>query len=145
DVPVWVETQDWWGSGSGHVDNGEASSSSVQIQDQIADHLSRGVSGQVVDWYGPGTSADKSLPFIRASAEAATSTYRFAVMIDKGYFTTCGETVACLNSALAYLTQQYTGSSAYLTDGDGHPLVFFFINSYYTTEYGVLQSIGIDD
>jgi hypothetical protein len=143
-VPIWVETQDWWGDGSGHIDNGEVSSSGAQIQDQIADHLSRGIAGQVLDWYGPGTSADKSLPFVRTSAEASGGKYQFAVMIDKGYFTTCGVTVACLNSALSYLTQQYTGSSAYLTDGSGHPLIFYFINSFYPAEYALLQSSGVD-
>jgi len=143
-VPVWVETQDWWGNGSGHIDNGEVSSSGAQIQDQITDHLSRGISGQVLDWYGPGTTADTSLPFLRTAAEAASGKYQFAVMIDKGYFVACGETVACLNSAIAYLVQKYTGSSAYLTDGDGHPLLFFFINSFYPTQYAILQSSGID-
>jgi hypothetical protein len=143
-VPVWVETQNWWGDGSGHIDNGEVSSSGAQIQDQISDHLSRGISGQVVDWYGPGTTADKSLPFIRTNAEAASGKYQFAVMIDKGFFTSCGVTVACLNSAIAYLVQEYTGSSAYLTDGDGHPLILFFINSYYPSEYAVLQDSGIE-
>jgi hypothetical protein len=143
DVPIWVETQNWWGDGSGHIDNGEVSTDATQIQDQIADHLSRGIAGQVVDWYGPGTTADKALPFIRSSAEAAGSKYEFAVMIDKGYFTSCGVTVACLNSAIAYIVQQYAGSSAYLSD-DGRPLIFFFINSYYPSEYAVLQSTGID-
>ena len=143
DVPIWVETQNWWGDGSGHIDNGEVSTDGAQIQDQIADHVSRGIAGQVVDWYGPGTTADKSLPFIRSGAEAAGGKYQFALMIDKGYFTSCGVTVTCLNSAIAYIVQQYAGSNAYLSV-DGHPLLFFFINSYYSPEYDILQSTGIN-
>jgi hypothetical protein len=145
DVPVWVETQNWWGPGTGHIDNGETSSSATQIANQVADHVSRGIAGQVVDWYGPGTSADLALPFILSNAEATGGKYEFAVMIDKGYFDTCGTTVACLNSALSYIVAHYGGSSAYLKDPSGHPLIFFFINEYYPAQYALFSESGIDD
>ena len=54
-------------------------------------------------------------------------------MIDKGLFTNCRETVACLNGAIAYLVSHYTTSSAYLKDAGGHPILFYFINQYYPT------------
>jgi hypothetical protein len=142
-VPIWVATQNWWSS-SGHIDNGEVSSSAAQIADQIADQVSRGIAGQNVDWYGPGTMADMALPFIQSGAEATNGAYKFAVTIDKGYFMSCGETVACLNAAISYIAAHYATSSAYVTDADGHPLVFFFINSYYPTQYAVLQSPGVE-
>jgi hypothetical protein len=143
-VPIWVETQNWWGT-PGHIDNGENSDSSAQIAAQVADHLSRGFAGQVVDWYGQGTVADGALPFIQSNAEASGGRYQFAIMIDQGYFENgCGETVACLNSAIAYFVSNYTGSPAYLKDSAGHPLVFFFVNQYYPTAYAILTSSGID-
>jgi hypothetical protein len=145
DVPVWVETQNWWGGGSGHIDNGETSANSAQIANQVADHLSRGISGQIVDWYGPGTTADLALPFVLANAEASGGKYEFALMIDKGYFQDhCGNTVACLNSALSYIATHYASSTAYLKDPSGHPLVFFFINEYYPTQYALLSDPGIE-
>ncbi len=143
-VPVWVETQNWWRAGSGHVDNGEESTNAMQIANQVADMMSRGFAGQVVDWYGPGTTADLALPAIRSNAEASGSAFRFAVMIDKGYFDSCGNTVACLNSAIDHLVKNDTPSSAYLTDATGAPLIFFFINSYYPNQYPILSDSGIN-
>ncbi|HEY1960105.1 MAG TPA: hypothetical protein VGH28_31065 [Polyangiaceae bacterium] len=143
-VPVFVETQNWWGDGSGHIDNGEVSSDPTQIANQVADHLSRGFAGQIVDWYGQGTTADKAMPAIRTNAEAAGGKYQFAVMIDKGLFDHCGETVTCLNDSIAYLVSNYTGSTAYLKDGSGHPIIFYFINQYYPTEYAILTGPGVN-
>ncbi|HTY96121.1 MAG TPA: hypothetical protein VMB91_03710 [Solirubrobacteraceae bacterium] len=142
-VPVWVETQNWWGGGNGHIDNGEVSANATQMANEVADQESRGIAGQVVDWYGPGTTADQALPAIRANAEASGGSYEFAVMIDKGYFDSCGNTVACLNSALSYLAANDFPSSAYQTDSAGHPLVYFFINSYYPSQYPILSDPGI--
>jgi hypothetical protein len=143
-VPVFVETQNWWGAGNGHIDNGEVSTSASQIANQVADHISRGFSGQVVDWYGQGTTADKALPAVKSSAEASGGKYQFAIMIDKGLFTGCGETVACLNGAIAYLISSYTASPAYLKDAGGHPIIFYFINQYYPTEYGILNDPSVN-
>jgi hypothetical protein len=144
-TPMWVETQNWWGGGSGHIDNGEDSSSAAQVANQVADHISRGFAGQVVDWYGQGTTADKALPAIESNAEASGGKYQFAVMIDKALFDyTCGANVACLNGAITYLTASYTGSPAYLKDSGGHPILFFFVNQYYPSDYPVLQSSGVD-
>jgi len=103
-MPVWVETQNWWSASNSHIDNGETSASAAQMANQVADQVSRGVAGQVVDWYGPGTPADLALPAIQAGAEATDGGYQFAVMIDQGYFGDCGETTACLSSAISYLS-----------------------------------------
>jgi hypothetical protein len=144
-VPIWVETQNWWGGGSGHIANGEVSSNAGQMANEVADHISRGFAGQVVNWYGPGTTADLGLPSIEAAAEASGGAYRFAVMIDKGYFVWgCGETVACLNSGIAYVASHYGSSPAYLKDSSGKPVIFFFVNEYYPTEYGLLSGPGVD-
>lgn len=144
-VPIWVETQNWWGGGSGHIANGEVSSKSAQMANQVADHISRGFAGQVVDWYGAGTTADLGLPFVQANAEASGGAYKFAVMIDKALFVYgCGETVACLNSSLSYIATHYGTSPAYLKDAGGHPIVFYFVNEYYPTEYGILTGPGVD-
>lgn len=143
-IPVWIATQNWWHSGSGHVDNGEDSTSSSQISAQVSDQISRGFAGQLVDWYGAGTTADQALAYIKTNAEASGGKYRFAVMIDKGYFQdVCGETVACLNQAIDYIVSTYAGSSAYLKDASGHPIIAFFVNQYYPTEYAILNSSGI--
>jgi hypothetical protein len=145
DVPVFVETQNWWGGESAHIDNGEVSSNAMQIANQVADHVSRGIAGQIADWYGPGTTADLALPFVMSDAEASEGKYSFAVMIDAGYFTyACGNTVGCLNSGLAYIATHYGSSPAYLKDSSGHPLVFFFVNDYYPAQYGILSQPGID-
>jgi hypothetical protein len=144
-VPIWVETQNWWDTTSGHIVNGENDGNATQVADQVADHISRGFAGQVVDWIGPGKASDQSLPYIMTAAEASGGAYQFAVMIDKGYFQYgCGNTTDCLEQGLGYIATQYGGSPAYLKDAQGHPIVFYFVNDYYPGPYGVLTDGGID-
>jgi len=147
-VPIWVETQNWWGGTTGgHITNGERSGTADQINNQVADHISRGFAGQVIDWDGKGTTEDLALPFIRAAGEASGGVYKFAVMIDKAFFQYgCpgGANAACVSGAIAYLVANYTSSPAYLKDAAGHPIIFYFVNSYYPADYAILTDGGVN-
>jgi hypothetical protein len=144
DVPVLVASQNWWGS-SGHLDNGEASASAAQADNQVADQISRGFAGQVVAWDGPGRTEDQAVTNIMASAEAAGH-YVFAVRLEEEYLAyACGSggaTVACLNQGIAYIATHYGASPAYLEDAGGHPIVFVFFS--HSADLALLSDPGID-
>src|ERR1019366_2574657 len=67
-----------------------------------------------------------------------------AIVGNKVFFQSGGGPIPSLNGGISYLVSTYTGSPAYLKDMAGRPLIFFFINQYYPTEYGILSSSGID-
>jgi len=115
-VPVVVETQLWWGNGAGHIVNGENSEDPTQIQNVMTDHVSRGFAGQVLDWYGYNSKgqligldaqqdiAAQLIANTISNYQYGSQPYKFALMIDKGFFSNggaggCGNTVACLNEA----------------------------------------------
>jgi hypothetical protein len=143
-VPVWVAAQDWWGQ-SGHIDNGETSSNATQVENQVADQLSRGFSGQVVAWDGPGKTEDKALGLIKASAEASKGAYGFAARLEKNYLDdNCSPaTVDCLNAGIKYLMSTYGSSTAYLKDRSGKPVLFVFIDPE-SSDFKLLSDPGVD-
>src|SRR5207245_11629701 len=53
---IYAELQPWFGD-KRHMSVGYISWDPAQVDDQLNDMLSRGVSGVVIDWYGP---ADKT-------------------------------------------------------------------------------------
>jgi len=137
-VPVWVASQNWWGS-SGHLDNGESSANSQQASNQVADQVSRGFAGQVIAWDGPGKTEDKAVANIMASAEKTDGAYHFAVRFEKEYLSkdNCGSAgigVECVNAGIKYIADNYAGSSAYL-QRDGHPVLFVFISDATDRDY----------
>src|SRR5581483_6479797 len=51
---VYAHLLGWWGTSS-HKDIGYSSSDPAQVKRQVADLVSRGCDGGIVDWYGPGS------------------------------------------------------------------------------------------
>ena len=72
----------WFGQ-SNHVNVGYRSNDPVQVQRQIADMISRGIDGVVVDWYGPNNSEDQAAQLVMHEAEKHPG-FTFAIMIDAG-------------------------------------------------------------
>jgi len=157
-VPILVETQNWWGQGNGHFNNGQNSINVQQIKNQMADHVSRGVSGQVMDWYGYESNGTligatdtedivaQNIVANIASYQYGPEPYKFALMIDKGFLSSasCNNTVSCLNAALSYMASKYFSSPYYMKDSNGHPLVYLFVNSWNGASYNLLFDSGIN-
>ena len=49
---VYAQFQPWFGQSS-HINVGYNSDNPTQVQNQVTDMVSRGISGAIVDWYGP--------------------------------------------------------------------------------------------
>jgi hypothetical protein len=116
-----------WFGGSSHMNVGYSSADAAQIQRQIADMISRGIDGVVVDWYGPNNAVDQATKAVMHEAEKHAG-FTFAIMIDAGAMgnacSGCSSQDA-LTQLLQYVEKTYFGSPAYFTI-QGQPVITNF-------------------
>jgi PKD repeat protein len=126
---VYAHLMAWFG-GSSHVNVGYASNDPAQVTRQVNDMLSRGVSGAIIDWYGPNnTLINNASIYVKQESEKHTN-FEFAIMEDKGALNSCANTAGCdvtgrMIQDLTYAYNTFEQSAAYMRVG-GRPLVFFF-------------------
>jgi hypothetical protein len=113
----------WWG-GPGHVDIGYESDSLSQADAQIADVVSRGFEGIIVDWYGefkePHETATQYL-----LAECESQSAKLIMCHDQGALVGYTDFQQKLIDDLNYINDNYAISAAYEKVG-GVPVVLFF-------------------
>ena len=164
---VFVETQGWFctngvtplptGSGvdqcGSHIDIGYGTNFTAHAQLQVADMMSRGIDGAIMDWTGQSagtgivdmkttdtTAINTGAMFLmKGAAEASGGKFRIAVLEDEG-IKACAATTGCdvtaqLSSDIAFLNTHFFGSPAYLTQG-GRPVLFFFSVDAWVQPYG---------
>ena len=131
---LYAHLVQWFGYGD-HVDVGYVSGDALQVQKQVADMISRGLDGAIVDWYGRGEQRktfhayDMGTQLLMQEAEKHPG-FSFAVMADVGANKDCEREHACdptenLIEDLNYAYRTYEQSPAYLKYHD-QPVVFFF-------------------
>lgn len=128
---IYTNIMFWFGQ-SNHMDVGYNSTDPAQVAAQVDDHVSRGIDGAIVDWYGTiHPFDDTGTQLMMRHAETLEGyPFKFAIMEDKGAIGPCAKTVGCdvnkqLISDLTYVYNTYQGSPAYLRL-NGRPAVFFF-------------------
>src|SRR6266567_9201579 len=74
----------WFGLNN-HISIGYNSDTAAQVQAQVADMMSRGMTGAIADWYGTAnTFIESATTLLRNEAEAHAGQFEFAIMEDKG-------------------------------------------------------------
>jgi hypothetical protein len=111
---------------------GYSSNDPAQVQRQIADMISRGIDGVIVDWYGPNNPIDQATKLVMQEAEKHPG-FSFAIMIDAGAVRAnqcngCSPQQVLVN-LLQYIEQNYFPSSAYM-NVNGQPVVTNFNIDY---------------
>lgn len=132
-----------WFGGTNHMNVGYSSTDATQIHRQIADMISRGINGVVLDWYGPNNSIDQATQLVMAEAEKHPG-FTFAIMVDAGAikWDSCKGCTPqqALISQLQYVEQTYFISKAYMTMG-GQPVVTDFgIDDSYTIDWNAVNA-----
>src|SRR5215813_11629465 len=85
---IYVHFMPWFGFGD-HMDVGYASNDVAQVQRQVADLISRGMDGAIVDWFGQGALThnfsyyDQAVQDFMHEAEFHAN-FNFAIMDDAG-------------------------------------------------------------
>jgi PKD repeat protein len=136
-TPIYAHFMGWFGQ-TNHMNVGYTSSDPGQVQRQVADAISRGISGFLLDWYGPKNSMPNNTAFVlKSEAEAQNGKFVFGVVYDGGSLSACNATAGCdlTQQAISDLTYAYNNfeiSPAYLKAG-GQPVVLFFDADRYGT------------
>ncbi|HKD90248.1 MAG TPA: hypothetical protein VKB56_00040 [Terriglobales bacterium] len=144
-TPIYAHLMGWFGTSS-HMNVGYTSSDPAQIHRQVADALSRGISGFVLDWYGQNADpmVNNTLLGLKTEAENQAGSFSFAVMYDGGALTSCHSSACDLNkqtiSDLTYAYNTVEQSKAYIRLG-GRPVVLFFdADRYGTLDWALIQA-----
>jgi len=139
---IYAELQPWFGD-KRHMQVGYISWDPTQVDNQLNDMMSRGVSGVVIDWYGP---ADKTEPTTLAWLAAAANHpgFKVLIMIDKGAVTLSPCSGCNPQQTVTYLTkyvlQNYATSPAYATL-NGAPLITQFdLDRHFTLDWNAIRA-----
>jgi hypothetical protein len=124
---IYAHLMLWFGQNN-HMNVGYSSTDPAQIKQQITDMISRGITGVIIDWYGPNNSIDQATQLVMAEAENHPG-FTFAIMVDQGAIEWdscpgCSPQQALIEQ-LQYIEQTYFPSPAYMTI-DGKPMVTNF-------------------
>ena len=132
---MYAHFMPWFGV-SYHMDVGYNSDDPVQVNKQVTDMISRGISGVIIDWYGPNNTHHNGTTLaMMQEAQSRNGAFQFAIMEDAGAIKNCANTAGCditaaLISDLNYITQTFIPSPAYMR-WNGNPVVFYFgVESY---------------
>jgi hypothetical protein len=132
-----------WFGGSNHMNVGYSSTDPAQVKRQIADMISRGIDGVIIDWYGPNNSIDAATQLVMKEAENHPG-FSFAIMIDQGAirWNSCSgcSPQQALTDQLQYIERTYFPSPAYLTR-QGQPVVTNFnIDLAYSVDWNAANA-----
>jgi len=124
---IFTRYMPWFGDQK-HRDVGYRSDDREQISRQVADMLSRGIQGAIVDWYGPD-SGMKNQSTILLIKEAERQNIEFAVSEDAGALGDCQKRGCNVTDQLIhdlkYAAEHFENSPAYIRFNQ-RPAVFFF-------------------
>jgi hypothetical protein len=135
---IYAHLMAWFG-GSNHLNVGYKSDDPAQVARQVHDMLSRGLSGAIIDWYGPNNSRTNNASlYVKQEAEKH-SNFDFAVMEDVGALKACAATAGCdvtgrMIKDLVYAYNTFEQSPAYMRVGT-RPVVFFFGVDAYSLDW----------
>jgi hypothetical protein len=145
---IYAHFVPWFGFGD-HMNVGYTSNDVAQVQKQVADMISRGFDGVVIDWYGRGTLNHNFVYYDQATQDMmheaeAHPGFTFAVMEDVGALKQCNSTPGCnvtqtMIDDLNYANTTYWNSPAYL-HFNGRPVVYFFGEEAYTIDWNLARS-----
>jgi hypothetical protein len=151
---IYAHVVPWFGNG--HLSAGYNSNDPAVVDRQIDDMRSRGVDGVIIDWYGDQTFEDQATLVWRDRilARGLGSRFTLGIMIDKGAIGNGDHTVRLNYLIHDYIVATYenTMGNAYLRDGAGHPIIYFFdVQQDFTdidwgsVRYWASQASGVSD
>jgi hypothetical protein len=129
---IYAHFMAWFGDPKRpHLNIGYTSSDPNQVNRQVTDAMSRGISGFIEDWYGQNNTMPNDTAFVlKKEAESRNGGFQFAIMEDGGALNTCAATSGCdltgqMIIDLTYAYDNFETSPAYMKIS-GRPAVFFF-------------------
>ena len=139
---IYAEIQPWFGD-KRHMQVGYVSWDPVQVDRQLTDMKSRGITGVVIDWYGPADPTEPTTLAWLAAAENHPG-FKVAIMIDKGAVSLSPCAGCSPQQTMVYLTkyvlQHYATSPSYAT-WNGQPVITQFdLDLHYKLDWNAIQA-----
>jgi hypothetical protein len=139
---IFAEIQPWFGDRR-HMQVGYISWETAQVEKQLNDMLSRGITGVIIDWYGPADITEPTTLAWKAAAENHPG-FKFLIMIDKGAIRLSPCKGCNPQQTMVYLTnyvlEHYANSPAYAT-WNGKPVITQFdIDEFYKLDWHAIQA-----
>ena len=145
---IYVNFLPWFGFGD-HMNVGYASNDVTQVQKQVADMMSRGIDGAIIDWYGQGKFNQHFVYYDQASTDLMHEAelhpgFNFAIMDDAVSLKACAATAGCdvtqtLINDLTYAYNTYENSPAYQRYNN-QPVVYFFGQEFYNIDWARVRA-----
>jgi hypothetical protein len=139
---IYAELQPWFGD-KRHMDIGYVSWDPAEVEAQIEDMQSRGITGVIIDWYGP---ADPTIATTEAWFTALLNHpgFKIMIMIDKGAITLSPCQGCNPQQTLIYLTnyvlENYAVSPSYATL-NGKPMITEFdLDLHFTLDWNAVEA-----
>jgi len=127
---IYAHFMPWFGV-SYHMNVGYNSADPAQVKAQVNDMISRGISGVIIDWYGPNATQENATSLaMMKEAQSRNGAFQFAIMEDDGAISSCAHTSGCdltgaLINDLNYINQTFISSPAYIR-WNGSPVILYF-------------------
>lgn len=126
--------------GKSHVDVGYDSADPHQVSRQVADMISRGINGAILDWYGPDQGRSNQIGLLLRDEAERHAGFEFAISEDHGALESCAKQPGCdltrrLITDLNYAYERFERSPAYMRQ-NGRPVVMFFDVETKTIDWG---------
>jgi hypothetical protein len=139
---IFAELQPWFGD-KRHMQVGYTSWNPAQVEKQLEDMESRGITGVVIDWYGPADDTEvTTLTWLAAAANHPE--FKIIIMIDKGAVTLSPCKGCNPQQTMIYLTNyvlnHYATSTSYATL-DGKPIITQFdLDLHFTLDWPAIRA-----
>jgi PKD repeat protein len=121
---IYAHLMPWFGP-TNHMNVGYDSSDPAQVKQQVADMVSRGIDGAIVDWYGPLSTHHNTATLNLMQEAELRSGFEFAIMEDVGAVKNATDPQQKLIDDLNYVNATFASSPVYMRRG-GRPVIFFF-------------------
>ena len=121
---IYVHLMPWFG-GTNHVNVGYNSATATQAARQLADMVSRGVDGAIIDWYGPFNTRNNTSAIYTLQAAEQYSNFEVAITEDAGALKGAADPTQKAIDDLTYAWSTFMQSPVYMRR-NLRPVVFFF-------------------
>lgn len=121
---IYVHLMPWFG-GANHINVGYDSATTAQATRQVADMVSRGVDGAIIDWYGPFNTRNNTSAIYTLQAAEQYSNFEVAIMEDSGALKGAADPTQKAIDDLTYAWSTFMQSPVYMRR-NLRPVVFFF-------------------
>jgi PKD repeat protein len=139
-----------WFGGSNHMNVGYRSDDPAQVHRQVEDMISRGISGAIIDWFGPNVDIASAASLLMQKEAETHPGFEFAIMEDSGALFNAAVANGCdvtsqLISDLNFINSQFVPSPAYL-HLNGKAVIFMFgVSQFFIDFQRVLAALPSSD